>query len=90
MAKKKKEKQRTTPHRVALLEVPRLPPEQRPPQRRVRKLERVQGRGRPLAPALAPAEELEQGGADAVAEVLEPDGGGGGMVFFFWSEKRRK
>ena len=56
----------------------------------MRKLERVQGRGRPLAPALAPAEELEQGGADAVAEVLEPDGGGGGMVFFFWSEKRRK
>ena len=70
--KRKREKEQT-PHRVALLEVARLPPEERPPERRVRKLERVERRGRALAAALAPAEQLEQRRADAVAEVLQPE-----------------
>ena len=37
------------------------------------KLQGLQGRRGPLPTALAPAEELEQGGADAVAEVFQPD-----------------
>lgn len=64
---------------VALLEVARGAPEQRAPERRVRELEGLERRRGPLPGALSPAEELEQGDADAVAQVFEPEN----EVFFF-------